>query len=261
MLPPKIKALIIDMDGVVWKADSPIGDLASTFKRIRERGLKFVFATNNSTKTSEQYVERLAAFGVDVEPWQVITSSQAVAHAVAQKFPSGTKVFMIGEDGIKMALEERGFELVSVENAVKAQVVVMGIDREINFDKVAEATLLVRNGIPFYGTNTDRTFPTPRGEIPGSGAWISIITTATGIEPIIAGKPFPYLMELSLEKLGTNKDETLVVGDRLETDIAAGQRAGIPCALVLSGVSTKQEADEWRPKVDVIADDLAALID
>jgi len=260
MIPDNIKALIIDMDGVVWKADQAIGDLESTFKRIRERGLKFVFATNNSTKTSEQYVERLAKFNVEVEPWQVITSSQAAAHAVAQKFSPGTKVFMIGEDGIKMALEEKGFEIVSTKNASTAEVFVMGIDREINFDKVSEATLLVRNGIPFYGTNTDKTFPTPRGEIPGSGAWISIITTATGVEPIIAGKPYPFLMELSLEKLGVKKEEALVVGDRLETDIAAGQEAGISCVMVLSGVSTKEEADKWKPKVDIVADDLASLV-
>ena len=260
MIPLKTKVLIIDMDGVVWKADSPIGDLASTFKRIRERGLKFVFATNNSTKTSEQYVERLAKFGVDVEPWQVITSSQAAAHAVAQKFPRGTKVFMIGEDGIQMALEEKGFVIVPVEKATEAQAVVMGIDRSINFDKVAEATLLVRNGIPFYATNMDRTFPTPRGEIPGSGAWVSIITTATDVDPIIAGKPYPFLMELSLEKLEVKKEEALVVGDRLETDIAAGQGAGIPTALVLSGVSTQEEADRWEPKVDVIADSLSELV-
>ncbi|HSG44922.1 MAG TPA: HAD-IIA family hydrolase, partial [Anaerolineales bacterium] len=251
MIPDSIKALIIDMDGVVWKADSPIGDLEATFNRIRERGLKFVFATNNSTKTSEQYVERLAKFNVEVEPWQVITSSQAAAHAIAQKFSPGTKVFMIGEDGIRMALEEKGFEILSVKNATEAQVFVMGIDREINFDKVAEATLLVRNGIPFYATNTDKTFPTPRGEIPGSGAWLSIITTATGVEPIVAGKPYPFLMELSLEKLGVKKEEALVIGDRLETDIAAGQGAGIPCALVLSGISTKEDAGIWEPQVDV----------
>jgi 4-nitrophenyl phosphatase len=260
MIPSNIKALIIDMDGVVWKADTPIGELAFIFRRIREQGLKFVFATNNSTKTSEQYLERLAQFGVSVELWQVITSSQAVAHAVAQKFPRGTKVFMIGEDGIRNALEEKGFDIVSVENAAEAQAVVMGIDRGINFDKVAEATLLVRNGIQFYGTNTDATFPTPRGEIPGSGAWISIITTATGIHPIIAGKPFPFLMELSLEKLGTKKEETLVIGDRLETDIAAGQAVGCPCALVLSGVSTKEEADKWEPKIDIIAESLNELL-
>ena len=260
MIPGNIKALIIDMDGVVWKADTPIGDLAATFKRIRERGLKFVFATNNSTKTSEQYVKRLAQFGVDVEPWQVITSSQAAAHAVAHKFPAGTKVFMVGEDGLRVPLEEMGFEVVSIDNAPEAQVVVMGIDRDVNFSKLSEATLLVRNGAPFYATNPDKTFPTPRGEIPGAGAWLSVITTATNVEPIVAGKPYPFLMELSLEKLGVKKEEALVVGDRLETDIAAGQGAGIPCALVLSGVSTKDDAEKWQPTIDVISEDLSSLV-
>jgi 4-nitrophenyl phosphatase len=260
MLPSQIKALIIDMDGVVWKGDSPIGDLAAIFKRIRERELKFVFATNNSTRTSEQYVERLAGFGVDVEPWQVITSSQAAAHAVAQKFPRGTKVFIVGEDGVRGALEEKGFEIVSVEDATQAQVVVMGIDRGVNFQKISEATLLVRSGVPFYVTNTDKTFPTPRGEIPGAGSWVSVITTATNVQPIVAGKPFPFLMELSLEKLGVKKEEALVVGDRLETDIAAGQGVGCPTALVLSGISTREEAEQWNPKIDVIADDLATLV-
>lgn len=256
-----IKSLIIDMDGVIWKSDAPIGDLAATFTRIRERGLTFVFATNNSTKTSEQYVARLKEFGVDVEPWQVITSAHAVAHALAQKFPPATKVFMIGEDGVRMALQERGYEILSVEDAPLAEVVVMGIDRDITFQKISEAALLVRRGIPFYTTNTDKSFPTPRGEIPGSGAWVSIIVTATDVQPIVAGKPFPFLMELSLEKLSTKKEQTLVVGDRLETDIAAGQAVGCPTALVLSGVSTKQQAESWNQKIDFIASDLASLIE
>jgi len=248
------------MDGVIWKADAPIGDLASTFNRIRERGLEFVFATNNSSRTSEQYVARLKEFGVDTEPWQVVTSSQAAVHAIAQKFSPGTKVFMIGEDGVRVALEEKGYEILSVENASMAEVVVMGLDRGINFQKLVEATLLVRRGVPFYATNPDKTFPTPRGEIPGAGAWYSVIVTATDVQPIVAGKPFPFLMDLSLEKLGTSKDETLVVGDRLETDIAAGQAVGCPTALVLSGVSTFEEADLWWPKIDIVVSDLAALV-
>jgi 4-nitrophenyl phosphatase len=260
MLPSHIKSLVLDMDGVIWKADVPIGNLATTFNRIRARGLKFVFATNNSTRTSEQYAAVLRDFGVEVEPWQVLTSSQGAAHAIAQKFPAGTKVFMIGEDGIEMALKEKGFEVVSVEDAPQAEVVVMGIDRSINFQKACEATLLVRRGIPFYATNPDKTFPTPRGEIPGAGAWYSIITTATDVQPIVAGKPFPFLIELALEKLGTRKEETLVVGDRLETDIAAGQAAGCPTAVVLSGVSTLEGAHLWRPKIDIIVKDLGTLI-
>lgn len=249
------------MDGVVWRGDAPIGDLAATFQRIRERGLKFVFATNNSTKTSEQYVAKLKALGVDVEPWQVVTSSQAAARAVSQTYPRGTKALVIGEDGLRIPLELEGFEIVSIENAPYAQVVVMGMDRDVSFEKISEATLLIRKGIRFYATNMDKTFPTPRGQIPGAGAWASVITTATNVDPIVAGKPFPFLMELSLERLGTLKEETLVVGDRLETDIAAGQRVGCPTALVLSGVSTKEQAENWSPQIDIVTNELATLID
>lgn len=258
MIPSTIKALILDMDGVIWKGDAPIGDLPATFKRIRERGLKFVFATNNGTKTPDEYKEKLKELGVEIQADQVITSALGIAFLMAQKHPKGTKIFLIGENGIKAALEERGFEILDVENAPQAEAVVMGIDRSINFQKVAEATLLVRAGRPFYTTNTDRTFPTPRGEIPGSGSWLSVVISATGIEPIVAGKPFPYLMELSLERLGTSKEETLVVGDRLETDIAAGQSVGCPTALVLSGVSKLEEAKDWEPSI--IADSLAKLV-
>lgn len=261
MLNSQIKALIIDMDGVLWRGDAPIGDLPATFDRIRERGLKFVFATNNGTRTSEQYITRLKSFGVDVEPWQVITSAQAAAFMLLQKFPRGTKVFMIGGEGVRVALEESGFELLPLEQAQDAEAVMMGLDREITFQKMCEATLLVRKGIPFYATNPDKTFPTPRGEIPGAGAWLSVVITATGVQPVIAGKPFPYLMELALEKLGTSKAETLVLGDRLDTDIAAGQAVGCPTALVLSGVSTKLQADSWQPRIDLVTDDLASLIE
>lgn len=260
MIPSHINSLILDMDGVIWRGDSPIGNLAATFDRIHELGFKFVFATNNGTKTSEQYVERLNGFGVDAQPWQVVTSAQAAAHALSRKFPRGSKIFMIGEDGVRKALEENGYEILVVEDAPLAQAVVMGIDREINFQKMSEATYLVRKGIPFYATNPDKTFPTPRGEVPGAGAWYSVIVTATGVQPIVVGKPFPFLMDLALEKLGSTREETLVVGDRLETDIAAGQAVGCPTAAVLSGVSTLEQAKLWQPKIDFIANDLAELI-
>ncbi|MBF8249256.1 MAG: HAD-IIA family hydrolase [Bacteroidetes bacterium] len=260
MLFSTIKALILDMDGVLWKADAPIGDLPSIFARIESRGLRYVFATNNGTKTPEEYRKKLVDLGVQAETWQIVTSAMGVAHLLAQSFPHGAKAFMIGEAGIREALEERGFEILSVENAQEAQFFVMGIDRDITFEKIQEATLLVRRGIPFYATNPDKTFPTPRGEIPGAGAWVSVITTATDIEPIVAGKPFPFMMELSLEILGEKKAETLVVGDRLETDIAAGQAVGCPTALVLSGVSTREQAEAWKPAPDVIVENLSELI-
>ena len=254
------KALILDMDGVIWRSDAPIGNLPSIFEAIRGRGLRYIFATNNSTRTPAQYVQRLAGFGVPAEPWQVITSSQAVALALARDLPGGAKVYMVGEEGLSSALALEGFEVLSLERAGEASAVVMGMDRGINFEKAVEATLLVANGVPFYVTNPDRTFPTPRGLIPGAGAWISVITTATGINPVIAGKPFPLLIQSGLQALGTAASETLVVGDRLETDIAAGQAAGCPTALVLSGVSSRREAESWEPRPDIIADDLASLV-
>jgi 4-nitrophenyl phosphatase len=260
MLPAHIKSLILDMDGVLWRSDTPIGNLPAIFRQIEERGLQYIFATNNGSKTPEQYTHRLATFGVQIDPAQVVTSALAVAHMLAQKFPIGSQAFMIGEDGVRAALQEKGFEILSLERAQEAQLFVIGIDWHINYEKMREATLLVRRGVPFYATNPDKTFPSPRGEIPGAGAWISVITTATDIEPIYAGKPFPFMMELSLERLSTKKEETLVIGDRLETDIAAGQAVGLPCALVLSGVSTKEQAAVWKPKIDIIADDLASLI-
>jgi 4-nitrophenyl phosphatase len=261
MIPSHIKSLILDMDGVIWRGDAPIGDLPAIFNRIREHGLKYVFATNNGTRTSDQYVTRLSSLGVEVEPWQVVTSAQALSYALSLKFPRGTKVFMIGGDGVRKALEENGYDIVPIENAPSAEVVVMGIDSEISFQKMSEATYLVHRGVPFYATNPDKTFPTPRGEIPGAGAWYSVVVTATGIQPIIAGKPFPFLMDLSLERLGTQKAATLVVGDRIETDIAGGQAVGCPTALVLSGVSTREQALAWTPPPDIVVNSLANLFD
>lgn len=260
VLPASIRGLILDMDGVLWRGDAPIGDLPAIFARIRERGLKVAFATNNGTRTPEMYVERLASFGVTVEPWQVVTSALAVADLLAERFPDGGPVFAIGEAGVMEALRARGFDPLPVEQAEAAQAVVAGIDRAITFQKMAEATLLIRRGRPFYATNPDKTFPTPRGEIPGAGAWISVLVTATGVEPIYAGKPSPALLELARRRLGTVREATLVVGDRLETDILGGQNAGMPTALVLSGVASRAEGEAWQPPIDVIAGNLEELI-
>lgn len=252
--------LILDMDGVLWRGDEPIGDLAQTFQHMRERGWRFVFATNNSTRTPQEYVERLARFGVEAEPWQVVTSSQAVAELVHRNHPHIRSVFVIGENGLLRALEERGLYPLPVEKAQEAEAVIVGLDRQVNFVKMSEATLLVRRGVPFYATNPDKTFPTPRGEIPGAGAWATVIITASGITPIFAGKPSPYLIELALQRLGSSPSETWVVGDRLETDIAAAQAAGCRSVLVLSGVSTRQQAQAWSPPPDLILENIHALL-
>ena len=260
LLPSTAQGLILDMDGVLWTDSAPIGNLPGIFSRIKELGLTVAMATNNSTRTVDQYVERLHAFGVSVEPWQVVTSSLAVADMMKRQLPAGAPIFAIGEQGLRDVLKAASFELLSVEQADRAEAVVFGVDREINFDKMREATLLVRAGKPFFATNPDRTFPTPRGQIPGAGAWISVIVTATDIQPIYAGKPYPYILELALKRINTPRETTFVVGDRLETDIAGGQSLGFPTVLVLSGISTLTQAQNWTPRVNIIAENLADLV-
>jgi len=260
MLPNTTKGLILDMDGVLWTDSTPIGNLPGIFARIKDSGMGVVMATNNSTKTVDQYVERLAGFGVSVEPWQIVTSALAVVEIMKRQLPSGAPVFVIGEQGLQENLRLAGFELLSPKHAEKAEALVMGLDRSINFEKMVEATLLVRTGKPFYATNPDITFPTPRGIIPGAGAWISVVVTATDIQPVYAGKPFPFILELALNRLNTPKENTFVIGDRLDTDIAGGQALGCPTAMVLTGISTFSQAEKWVPKVDLIADNLSHLV-
>ncbi len=260
LIPSNATGLILDMDGVLWSDSAPIGDLPRIFSHIKELNLAVAMATNNSTRTVDQYVERLSNFGVLVEPWQVITSSLAVADMMTRQLPAGAPIFAIGEQGLLNVLKAAHFELLSNQDAENAEAVVIGLDREISFDKMREATLLVRRGKAFFATNPDRTFPTPRGQIPGAGAWISVIVTATDVQPIYAGKPFPYMLELALERLATPKESTFVVGDRIETDIAGGQAVGCPTALVLSGVSTLAQAKSWLPAIDIISEDLASLV-
>jgi len=258
---PNIKALILDMDGVLWRDNAPIGDLPAIFARICERGLKVALATNNATRTVHEHLEKIGGFGVRLQPWQIISSAAAAANVLSNNFPNGGSVFIVGENGIQRALEERGFTpIIDPDDETRPVAVVGGIDRAITYQKLRRATLHIRAGIPFYGTNPDKSFPTPEGLIPGAGAILASIEAATDVKPIIIGKPEPAMMYMALEKLGTTPEETLVVGDRLETDIAAGQAAGCKTALVLSGVSTREQAEKWIPAPDFIIDDLSTLL-
>jgi HAD superfamily hydrolase (TIGR01450 family) len=259
-LPPTALGLILDMDGVLWRDADPIGDLRAIFARITERGWRVALCTNNSTRTPGQYLEKLHGFGVELEPWQIITSSDALSHALSRRFPQGGRVFVLGEEGLTQALRDQHFEPVSDGDSAGAVAVAMGMDRGITFAKLRAATLLIRSGVPFYATNPDRTFPTPEGLIPGAGALIAALSTASDVVPIIVGKPQPAMLELALERLDTPRALTFVVGDRLETDIAAGQAVGCPVVLVLSGVSTRAQAEAWRPPLDLIATDLTELV-
>ena len=261
MIPSNIKALILDMDGVLWRDTAPIGDLPSIFARIQERGLKVAMATNNSTKSVDEFLDKFAKFGVTLEPWQIITSSLATADTLANANPEGGPVFVVGENGIQRALEYKGFSVIIDPNdETPVRAVVAGIDRYISYPKLRRATFHIRTGVPFYGTNPDKTYPTPQGLAPGAGSILAAIEAASDTAPIVIGKPQPFMMYMALERLGTKPEGTLVVGDRLETDIVSGQVAGCKTALVLSGVTTRKQVEGWKDAPDIVVDELNDLI-
>ena len=252
-----IRALIIDMDGVLWRADQPIGDLPLIFKELQARPWRFLLATNNSTRTIDQYLEKLQSFGVSLEPWQVITSAQATAHFMKERYPNGGPVYIMGEAGLFQGLDEFGF----YHGTEAPLAVVVGMDRQCTYDKLAKAALLIRSGLPWIATNPDRTFPTPYGLTPGTGAILAALEAATDATPTVIGKPSPEMFRVALQRLETAPDATLVVGDRPETDIAGAQALGCHTALLLSGVTSEAKARQWKPAPDWIAPDLAALLE
>jgi 4-nitrophenyl phosphatase len=240
-----MRYLIIDMDGVLWRGAQAIPGAPEFIHFLRERGVAFVLATNNATKTVTQYVEKLAGLGMDVAPHEIITSAVATADYLATLAEPGTPVYVIGGRGLHEALAAKGFVL----NSDRAKYVVAGQDLDLTFDKLRRATLFIRAGARFIGSNPDKTFPSEEGIIPGAGAILAALEAATGTTPVIVGKPEPIMFEQAMKRMGASREETAMLGDRLETDIWGGQRAGLKTILVLSGVSTPNDlADaEYQP--------------
>jgi len=253
---PAIRGVILDMDGVLWKDNLALIDMPALFAGFEARGIQVTLATNNATRTVDSVVERLAKFGAQVAPVQVFTSGMAVTYLLKQHFPSGGPVYVIGEDGLISSLAAGGFYPAVTD----VLAVVAGLDRSFTYQKMRAATMLIRAGVPFYGTNPDATFPTPEGLVPGAGSVLAGIQIASGVTPILAGKPQPALFLMAMEAMHLTPDQTLVVGDRLDTDILGGQRAGCRTALVLSGVSTALEAAAWQPHPDLILPDVSSLL-
>lgn len=250
-----LRALIIDMDGVLWRGDTPLPGLIGLFDLLRERGLKFVLATNNASKTPEQYVGKLAGMGVAVTREEVLTSSIATAMYLKEIAPPDASAFTIGEDGIREALKEAGFRL----NADGSDYVVVGMDRGLTWDKLAQATLNIRAGAKFIGTNPDLTLPTERGITHGNGAILAALQAATGVMPTVIGKPEPIMFREAMALLGAAPAQTAALGDRLETDILGAIRAGISSVLVLSGVTGREELEGSSYQPDWVFDSILEL--
>lgn len=253
-----IDALIIDMDGVVWQGDSSIGDLGRIHSMLVRIGLPYRFATNNSTRSRKWFSDKLSQLGWPASPELVLTSSFATSHYLAAIHPLGGAVIVIGEAGLEEALSENAF-YPSVDNPLA---VVVGLDRKISYEKLSAASLAIQRGIPFIGTNPDSTLPTVEGLVPGAGSLLAALEAATGIKPRIIGKPQPDILWQAAQQMKVPAGRCLVIGDRLETDIAGGQAAGCRTALVLSGVATEQMSKSWHSSPpDLIANDLYSVLE
>ncbi len=256
---PEIKGLILDMDGVLWHDSQPLGDLPFIFDRIRYFGYEFILVTNNATRTVKEYQEKLAGFGVFLEANQIINTSEAVGSLLHQRYPDGANLFVIGQPSLKQTLESYGMKIVD-DASSNVEVVIGSLDYDLTYEKLKHASLLIQSGCKFIGTNPDKTLPTPEGFIPGSGTVISALEVASGVKAEIVGKPEPLLFQIALERLALNPQDTLAIGDRLETDIAGAQAANIHSALVLSGASSQEEAQKFHPQPDIIAQNLTELV-
>jgi len=252
-----LQGWVIDMDGVLWRGETPLPGLEVFFDLLRRRKVGFILATNNARQTADRVQFKLASFGVSIELEEVLTSSVGAATHLQSQLPPGSLVYAIGERGLIQALEAAGFQVLPT--AEGAQAVVVGIDSELTWKKLAEAAYAIEKGALFVGTNPDVSFPTERGEAPGNGATLAALTATTGRQPIVFGKPEPHLFKQALARLGTRPEQTAALGDRLETDILGGRRAGLRTILVLTGVTSRTDLEAGDLEPDWVFEDLVEL--
>lgn len=250
------RAVILDMDGVLWRATTLLPGVGEFFAFLQQHDINYAFATNNSTKTVDAYVEKLAGFGITAEPHQIITSAVATSDYINQNYDaSDTSVYVVGETGIRQGLADFGFK----EDSENARLVVVGMDSQVTYEKMKIATLLIRRGATFIGTNGDRSFPIPGGLAPGAGSLLAAIEAATDVTPLVIGKPETTMYEIAMHRICAIPEQTLMIGDRLETDILGGQRAELTTALMLTGVTSPEQAQTSDIQADDVFDSLVEL--
>jgi 4-nitrophenyl phosphatase len=220
------------MDGVLYRGERPLPGAKEFLERLEARGKPYILVTNNSSRTPQEYVAKLRAMGIEVREERILTSALATAEYLSQVLPPGVPIYVIGERGLQQAVSERGFVLA--EQGVRA--VVAGMDRQLKL-----ATLAIRAGALFIGSNPDISFPAEEGIVPGAGAVLAAIEVASGVKPVVMGKPEPGLFTAALGRIGASPQETAIIGDRLETDILGGQRCGLTTILVLTGISQEED--------------------
>jgi NagD protein len=251
----EIRSWLMDMDGVLVREEHPIPGAAEFLTRLREAGLPFLVLTNNSIYTRRDLSARLAASGLDVPETSIWTSALATADFLHDQRPEGT-AFAIGEAGLLTALHAAGYTLTDRA----PDYVVLGETRTYSFERIAQAIRLIASGARFIATNPDPTGPTPDGPLPATGSVAALISRATGVEPYFVGKPNPLMMRSALNAIDAHSETTAMVGDRMDTDIVSGLEAGMHTVLVLTGSTSRAEADAFPYRPSRIVESIADLV-
>ncbi|WP_424768878.1 TIGR01457 family HAD-type hydrolase [Paenibacillus sp. sgz302251] len=255
---PKMRGLLIDLDGTLYHGTHRINGADKLITYLRDIGLPFRFVTNNSSASPGEVAARLLKMGIAAAAEEVCTSAQAAAEHMAGIQP-GASVFVVGEAGLKDAVREKGLLLTEEQ----PDFVVQGIDRSFTYKRLAKAVRYIHGGATYVLTNPDLLLPSGDGLIPGAGSIGAMLTAAGGKEPVLIGKPSSVLMDYSLKSIGLTADETWVIGDNMATDIAFGKKAGCGTVLVLTGLTTEKNMDDYMEqagcKPDVVCKDLEEL--
>lgn len=234
------KGYLIDLDGTMYKGADEIDGAKQFIDYLNQHDIPHLYVTNNSTKVPEDVVKKLAGFGIEAKPEEVVTSALATAHYIKQENAQAS-IYVIGEGGLRQALLNQGLTLI---DDTHVDYVVVGLDTKVDYDKFSQGTLGVRNGAKFISTNQDISIPNERGFLPGNGAITSVITTSTKVQPTFIGKPQPIIMDMAMDVINLSKEEVAMVGDLYETDIMSGINAGIDTIHVQTGVTSKEELAE-----------------
>ena len=242
---------LIDLDGTMYNGNQIIKEAADFIERLRKADKPFLFLTNNSTANPKSVTNKLKRVSnVEAKPEEVFTSTEATIIFLHKT--NAIRIYVIGEEGLLEGLKTAGFELADSD----VDAVVVGLDSQVDYQKLEKATLLIQAGAKFIGTNPDTNMPTERGLVPGNGALVAFLEASTGKKATVIGKPEAIIMEAALEKIGLNKEEVLMVGDNYTTDIQAGIRNGIDTLLVLTGFTRPEDISSLPTPATHVVDTL-----
>jgi NagD protein len=252
----EIRSWLMDMDGVLVREEHAVPGADRFLARLRELGLPFLVLTNNSMYTRRDLAARLSRTGLDVPEEGIWTSALATARFLEGQRPGGS-AFVIGEAGLTTALHTAGYTL----NERDPDYVVLGETRTYSFERISQAIRLIAAGARFIATNPDATGPTPDGPLPATGSVAALISRATGVDPYFVGKPNPLMMRSALNAIDAHSETTAMVGDRMDTDVVSGLEAGMHTVLVLTGSTSRDEAERFPYRPSRIVDSIADLVD